>query len=470
MATVTPSQAQDLHSRPASALIVVPIIGSVILWLTVALGVSLLVIYYYTESWHSWSAFAGKQLVWRRFEQDLTLELHGVTLLWLLVLGVLLVLTLVYLVWSFVREARTQGAPWAAFRASSRFLILLGLIALYWFVLAPICAGLVKAFGGGQFTVSLVTLLVVAGLVLYHVAVPVYVVWRFLGEGRSAGWHKAPLLAILRITVYLVLPLVFLFKAFFFKPGAGQPIVVLRPNDMPWLPYVFWLAVLMLVLLLGAFYVGWTYFRDSRSAGGAWSFFLGSIRLVVYFILAGVFLLPGCQSWEETKTQSRVVLAFDVSPSMVETRDDPLKPGVQFKQLPTRQDKLIAFLMKKQEVLAPHPNPAPGGRGDSDFVEELRKKSPLYLYRWGSALDERCLVMADGKVWWREALGRTSAQSPEGEDRRWRNGARPNGTRGSNRRSRKIHPSTWMNRNVRSSSSGRSWFDTCSAPRTQAGR
>ena len=79
----------------------------------------------------------------------------------------------------------------------------------------------------------------------------------------------------------------------------------------------YWLLVLIPVLLLGFAYAIWQYVRDSRSVGWAWASLMCSLRLVVYLVLAAVFLLPAMQSWDETKAQSKVVVLFDVSGSTV---------------------------------------------------------------------------------------------------------------------------------------------------------
>src|SRR4051794_731765 len=78
----------------------------------------------------------------------------------------------------------------------------------------------------------------------------------------------------------------------------------------------YWLAILVPVLALGLFYVGWMYRRDARTVAWPWAVFLALIRSTVYVVLALVFLLPALQNWETTKSRSRVALLFDVSGSM----------------------------------------------------------------------------------------------------------------------------------------------------------
>src|SRR5882672_7415188 len=55
---------------------------------------------------------------------------------------------------------------------------------------------------------------------------------------------------------------------------------------------LLWVAVLILVLGVGKFYVAWMYRRDGRAVGAGWASLLGFLRMSVYYILAAVFLLP----------------------------------------------------------------------------------------------------------------------------------------------------------------------------------
>ena len=102
----------------------------------------------------------------------------------------------------------------------------------------------------------------------------------------------------------------------------------------------YWLLVLIPVLLLGFAYAIWQYVRDSRSVGWAWASLMCSLRLVVYLVLAAVFLLPAMQSWDETKAQSKVVVLFDVSGSMGH-RDDIPTEATPADKLPTRDRKSV---------------------------------------------------------------------------------------------------------------------------------
>src|SRR5438067_1527196 len=91
-------------------------------------------------------------------------------------------------------------------------------------------------------------------------------------------------------------------------------------------PYL-WLAILIPVLVLGLVYVVWQYKRDCRSIAWPWAVLLGSLRTIVYLILAGIFLLPAMQTWERTEKHSRVLVLLDVSPSVTTISDDLPEEG-----------------------------------------------------------------------------------------------------------------------------------------------
>src|SRR6516162_1050099 len=147
-----------------------------------------------------------------------------------------------------------------------------------------------------------------------------------------------------------------------------------------------WYLILGAVLAVGVVYVIWMYVRDGHSIGWFWGAFLALLRLTVYAILGFVFLLPAWQNWEETRQQSKVVVTFDISRSMLEKMDDPVSEGMDPKQRPTRQDKVYSFLGE--------PSDATG------FFKRLEKTNPVTLYRWGSGADEDYVVVGqDGLMW-----------------------------------------------------------------------
>lgn len=144
----------------------------------------------------------------------------------------------------------------------------------------------------------------------------------------------------------------------------------------------FWAFVLGVILLVGFAYVIAMYRRDSRSVGPLWATLLGFLRCLVYLILGGVFLLPAWQTWEKTETHSKVVLAIDVSDSM-RSRDDIPSESMPVEKLPTRIDKVQEFLLANQGA----------------FIKDLQAKNPVYLYRFGSRVDEQFQLLDKDKPW-----------------------------------------------------------------------
>lgn len=161
----------------------------------------------------------------------------------------------------------------------------------------------------------------------------------------------------------------------------SEPLTV-RGHDLPsWV----WLVVLGAVLLAGFVYIGWMYVRDSRGVGSWWAIFLGTLRACVYVLLAGVFLLPAKQTWEETRVRGKVLVLVDSSASMTKVIDD-IPSGTSGDKPRTRQDKVLAFLAKD----------------DNKFFTDLAAKNPTSLFRFASRLDENYLLFTDGRNWTRE--------------------------------------------------------------------
>ena len=131
------------------------------------------------------------------------------------------------------------------------------------------------------------------------------------------------------------------------------------------------------ILLLGFFFIGLMYYKDSSSVGWAWASLLGLLRASVYVVIALVFLLPAMQKFEEHTVPSKVILLFDVSGSMLHTMDDPLPEGVDPNKvkMPTRQDKVLNLLTDEQVAL----------------LNRLTEKNLVSAYRFGASLDERFL-------------------------------------------------------------------------------
>jgi hypothetical protein len=148
------------------------------------------------------------------------------------------------------------------------------------------------------------------------------------------------------------------------------------------MPGFAWAVILGLILIVALVYVVWMYIKDSRAVGIGWAFLLGTLRTCVYVLLAGVFLLPAEQSWEEVRLQSKVLVLFDVSGSLSSIDDIPT--GKPNEKLQTRQDKVLAFL------------------SDKKFIENLETNNPVTAFRFASRLDEDFLLFRNGRTWTKE--------------------------------------------------------------------
>jgi hypothetical protein len=134
----------------------------------------------------------------------------------------------------------------------------------------------------------------------------------------------------------------------------------------------WWWAILIPVLLLGLFFVGWMYLRDSRTIRWYWAVPLALLRVTVYGLLAYMFLLPAKQTWERSEKRSRVLLVIDVSDSMHTSDDAPGTPGAQ-----SRIQKVIDYLTDDNVA----------------FLKNLLDRNPVYVYRMGSRLDEEAQII-----------------------------------------------------------------------------
>src|SRR5262249_13668707 len=136
--------------------------------------------------------------------------------------------------------------------------------------------------------------------------------------------------------------------------------------------WLVWLAVLGPLVVLLVTYVIWKYVRDCQAIGWLWGLMLMFLRCCVYLILVLAFLRPALQPWEVIQLHSRVALGLDTSLSMSTTRDDVPTDETPPEKLPTRQDKVLAFLEDPQVT----------------FLDRLTKKNPVFVYRFGRGLDE----------------------------------------------------------------------------------
>ncbi len=141
-----------------------------------------------------------------------------------------------------------------------------------------------------------------------------------------------------------------------------------------------WMIVLVPMLAIALFYAGMMYIRDARSIHPVWAAFLGLLRCMVYTILSVVFLLPGCQTFEESVNYPKVAVFLDVSDSLTKVKDDTPAPGQDPKTVPTRQDKVIDFLTRNVDAKKQPQLP---------FITRLLQKSDIVMYRFGKLVDEK---------------------------------------------------------------------------------
>jgi hypothetical protein len=133
---------------------------------------------------------------------------------------------------------------------------------------------------------------------------------------------------------------------------------------------VLWLVFVGAVLALGIVYTIAMYVKDTRSIRWHWAAFLALLRIGVYAIVCGVFLLPAYQTFERTEKRSRVLVVLDVSPSVTKVSDETGSlPG---KKLKTRLNTVIELLTDERVAL----------------LKNLLDQNPVVVYRFGNRLDE----------------------------------------------------------------------------------
>ncbi|MCS6865658.1 MAG: hypothetical protein RMJ56_07305 [Gemmataceae bacterium] len=215
------------------------------------------------------------------------------------------------------------------------------------------------------------------------------VVYRYAHPAARTLGPKAPVARALRIASWVAVAAVILWTlvAFYNRDlEQGREVVETVPtfgstNDIKWYSFTIGLFI------LGCFFVGLMYYKDSQSVRWYWAVPLALLRISVYAILCFIFLLPAIQTWEDTQKQSRVVILLDISHSITSdkaTDDVVTKPGQKAKR---RIDYIIDFLTDK----------------DVAFLQKLLEKNPVAVYAFGSRLDEAPqLIASEGPVWSRE--------------------------------------------------------------------
>ncbi len=147
---------------------------------------------------------------------------------------------------------------------------------------------------------------------------------------------------------------------------------------------LLWWVLSASTLITGCLLTVLLYIKDAHTIG-LWALLLAPLRMCVYVALLACFLLPAIQTWEETEKRSRVLIVIDVSPSIANISDELSRvPGVKPK---TRLAKVLDFLTDD----------------DVKFVARLTEKNPVFIYRFGTRLDEAGDELGQGaKNWSRE--------------------------------------------------------------------
>jgi hypothetical protein len=139
----------------------------------------------------------------------------------------------------------------------------------------------------------------------------------------------------------------------------------------------WWLLILAVVLLVGIAFVAWMYVKDSRTVRWYWALPLALLRISVYLMLALMFLMPARQGYERTEKRSRVIILIDDSDSMSQISDQAATGNTK---PPTRLAKVMDFLADER----------------NGFTKALLDKNPIYVYRFGSRLDEESQLLTKG--------------------------------------------------------------------------
>ncbi|HEY2784911.1 MAG TPA: hypothetical protein VGJ05_08050 [Fimbriiglobus sp.] len=145
-----------------------------------------------------------------------------------------------------------------------------------------------------------------------------------------------------------------------------------------------WYGFVGVLLALGLTFVVWKYVRERRATGW-WAVPLALCRMTVYVLLAGAFLLPATQTWVRTEKNSKVVVVFDVTPSMTDKPDEMASPNGPKPK--TRMAKVIDAIT--DEKIA--------------FLTKLLEKNPVTAYRFGTRLDEDAHTFEKGSPGWTRA-------------------------------------------------------------------
>jgi hypothetical protein len=141
-----------------------------------------------------------------------------------------------------------------------------------------------------------------------------------------------------------------------------------------------WWVLVVGVVVFGVLVVAGLYARDARTCRWFVALPLALLRIAVYLLLAVAFLLPARQTWETVEKTSRVVVLLDVSPSMTQLSDELVSTG----KAPTRLETVLNVLTDDKIA----------------FLKKLLAKNPVYVYRFGTRLDDDSHpIKADSTTW-----------------------------------------------------------------------
>ncbi len=131
----------------------------------------------------------------------------------------------------------------------------------------------------------------------------------------------------------------------------------------------WWFLPLGVLLFVGIAFIIWMYIKDHRRIRWYWAAPLALMRIGVYLLIGLIFLLPAKVRWKTEVKRSSVVVLLDVSPSMTLPNADPSTDG---SKTPPRLRVITDYLSDEQNT----------------FLKGLLEKNPVFVYRFGSRLDE----------------------------------------------------------------------------------
>ncbi len=165
--------------------------------------------------------------------------------------------------------------------------------------------------------------------------------------------------------------------------------------------------VLTAILVAALIYIVLMYVKDSRGVGPSGPSSSACSALACIVLLAGVFLLPAKQTWEEDARHGQ-----DAGPPRClaepdESRLTTFPPARRVRSRTRDRTRLSAFLTN----------------GQNKFLANLEAKNPVSAFRFASRLDENFLLFKDGRNWtrdeWEDSRATPTATSSCPKRSRW---------------------------------------------------